>query len=332
MQRLLVLILIAALSAGCGDKPKSGLRIGLSMDSLKEERWQSDRDLFVARATELGAEVLVQSANGSDQVQNSQAENLLTQGIDVLVVVPHNGKAAASIVMAAHKVGVPVLAYDRIINDCDLDLYVSFDNVKVGAMQAQALVQRVPKGSYVLIGGSPTDHNALMFREGQMQVLKPLIKAGAIKVVADQWANDWQPIEALKIMENALTRNQNKVDAVVASNDGTAGGAIQALAEQKLDGKVAVSGQDADLAACKRIVAGSQTMTVYKPIKELARRGAELAVALAKKEKVATTASVDNGKVKVPSVLLEPIAVDKANIEATVIADGFHSHKDVFGK
>ncbi len=332
MKHLLTLALIAALSVGCSQKPKSSLRIGLSMDSLKEERWQSDRDLFIARANELGAEVLVQSANGNDQLQNSQVENLLTQGIDVLVVVPHNGKAAAGMVEAAHKAGVPVLAYDRIINDSDLDLYLSFDNIKVGVMQAQALVKLVPKGNYVLIGGSPTDHNALMFREGQMQVLAPLIKKHDIKIVGEQWANDWQPVEALKIMENALTRNQNKVDAVVASNDGTAGGAIQALAEQKLAGKVKVSGQDADLAACKRVAEGTQAMTVYKPIKNLARRGAELAVALAKKEKIETTVSVDNGKIKVPSVLLEPVAVDKSNIEATVIADGFHSHKDVYAK
>jgi len=332
MKRSMILAGVLCVLAGCSGKKAAKFKIGLSLDTLKEERWQTDRDVFTARAAELGAEVLVQSANSDDSLQNSQAENLLTQGVNVLVVVPHNGKTSAVIVDSAHKAHVPVIAYDRLINDSDLDLYVSFDNDKVGQMQAQALVALKPKGNYVLIGGSPTDNNAKMFREGQMKVLKPLIAKGEIKVVGDQWATDWQPVEALKIMENALTRNSNKVDAVLASNDGTAGGAIQALAEQKLDGKVVVSGQDADLAACRRIVAGSQAMTVYKPIKQLATRAAELAVALAQGQAIQADQKVDNGKIAVPSVLVAPIAVDKSNLDATVIADNFHSKDQVYGK
>jgi D-xylose transport system substrate-binding protein len=175
------------------------------MDTLKEERWHRDRDLLVKRAGELGAEVLVQAANGNDALQNSQAENMLTQGVDVLLVAPHNGKSAAVIVEAAHKAGVPVIAYDRLINDADVDLYLSFDNERVGQMQAEYLVQRRPKGSYVLIGGAPTDNNAHLYHEGQMNVLEPLVKRGDIQIVADQWARDWLAVEALKIMENALT-------------------------------------------------------------------------------------------------------------------------------
>ena len=231
--------LAIVLLAGCGNQGSGNkIKIGLSLDTLKEERWQHDRDLFVAKCKALGADVLVQAANSDDALQNSQAENLLTEGVNVLVVVPHNGKSAATIVESAHKAGVPVLAYDRLINDCDLDLYVSFDNVKVGEMQADYLVKHEPKGNYVFIGGAPTDNNALMFREGQMNILKPYVDRGDIKVVADQWATDWQAVEALKITENALTKNNNKVDAVLVSNDGTAGGAIQALSEQNLAGKV----------------------------------------------------------------------------------------------
>jgi len=185
----------------------------------------------------------VQAANSNDALQNSQAENLLTQKVDVLVVVPHNGKSAATIVEAAHKAGVPVMSYDRLILDSDVDLYISFDNVKVGELQADYLVKRVPTGNYVLIGGAPTDNNAKLFRQGQMNVIGPLVKKGDIRIVGDQWANDWLPVEALKIMENSLTRNHNQVNAVVVSNDGTAGGAIQALNEQKLAGKVVVSGR-----------------------------------------------------------------------------------------
>src|SRR5580658_7541449 len=317
--------LAGLLLAGCGNQGSGNrIKIGLSLDTLKEERWQHDRDLFVAKCKALGADVLVQAANSDDALQNSQAENLLTEGVNVLVVVPHNGKSAATIVESAHKAGVPVLAYDRLINDCDLDLYVSFDNVKVGEMQADYLVKHQPKGNYVLIGGAPTDHNALMFRQGQMNILKPYVDRGDIKVVADQWATDWQAVEALKITENALTKNNNKVDAVLVSNDGTAGGTIQARPEQNLAGKVLVSGQDADLAACQRIVAGTQSMTVYKPIQKLAEKAAELAVALAQKQPLTDkTSMVNNGKKDVPSILLEPIEVDKDNLDATVIADGY---------
>jgi len=347
MRKVVALALMAGVCtlAACSGKPESGsggststappagkqVVIGFSMDTLKEERWQRDRDLFVKHAEAAGAKVLVQAANSDDALQNAQAENLLTQGVQVLVVVPHNAKTTATIVESAHKMGVPVIAYDRLIRDSDLDYYISFDAERVGELQAEYAVKHKPKGSYVLIGGAPTDNNAVLVREGQMKVLKPAIDKGDIKVATDQWAKDWQPVEALKIMENALTRANNQVDAVVVSNDGTAGGAIQALGEQKLSGKVLVTGQDADLAACQRIVAGTQTMTIYKPIDALASKAAEIAVKLAKKEPVTdATRPLNNGRKDVPSILLEPIAVDKENLDATVIKDGYHKREDVY--
>ena len=301
------------------------------MDTLKEERWHRDRDLLVQRASELGAEVLVQAANGNDALQNSQAENLLTQGVDVLLVAPHNGKSAAVIVEAAHRAHVPVIAYDRLINDADVDLYVSFDNERVGQMQAEYLVARRPKGNYVLIGGAPTDNNAHLYHRGQTKVLEPYVGRGEISIVSDQWARDWLASEALKIMENALTRAGNRVDAVVAANDGVAGGAIQALAEQRLAGTVLVSGQDAELSACQRIAAGTQSMTVYKPIRKLAWQAAEIAVKLARREPIGvTTRGLANGKIDVPSVLLDPIAVDRDNLVSTVVADGYQKLEEVY--
>jgi D-xylose transport system substrate-binding protein len=197
-------------------------------------------------------------------------------------------------------------------------------------MQAKYLVEKAPKGNYILIGGAPTDNNAKMFRAGQMRVLQPLIDRGDIKIVADQWARDWLAEEALKHTENALTMNKNEVAAVVASNDGTAGGVVQALNTQNLSGKVFVSGQDADLAALQRIVEGTQTMTVYKPVSILANRAAEAAVALAKKQKVEAAGKVNNGKIDVPSILLEPISVDKSNLDATVIKDGYQKREEVY--
>lgn len=327
------LITAASLLFGCGKKKDGEILIGLSLDTLAVERWHRDLEMFRERAEQLGAKVLYQSANGDARLQNEQAENLITRGVDVLVVVPQNAETAAVIVESAHrqKSAVKVIGYDRIIRNCDLDLYISFDNVRVGELQAGHLVRKVPKGNYFLLGGAPTDDNSKQLREGQSKVLQPLFDRGDIVKVGDQWCDDWQPREALRHIENVLTRMENKIDAVVASNDGTAGGAIQALAAQNLAGKVAVSGQDADLAACQRIVEGTQTMTVYKPIKTLAYAAAEIAVAMAKGEEYqAPTRTIFNGKKEIPSVLLEPIPVDKDNLYDAVIRDGYHKLEDVY--
>jgi D-xylose transport system substrate-binding protein len=301
------------------------------MDTVRAARWIVDRDVFVQKCAEKGVKVLVQSAESNDTLQNSQAENLLTQGIKCLVVIPHNAKSCASIVASAKKMGVPVLSYDRLILDSDVDAYVSFDNVKVGELQASSLVKLKPKGNYVLMGGAPTDYNAILFRKGQRNVLDPLIQKGDIKIVGDQWCNDWLAVNALRNMENILTRVNNKVDAVVDSYDGTAGGTIQALEEQKLAGKVVVSGQDAELGACQRIVAGTQTMTVYKPVRFLAAKAADIAVKLAKGEPLTEASVPTNNHLKdVPSYFLNPIAVDKDNLVQTVIADGFQKMEEVY--
>ncbi|NUU95572.1 D-xylose transporter subunit XylF [Marinitoga sp. 1135] len=319
---LIVLMIIVGIS--------KGILIGLSMDNLRLERWQKDRDIFVSVAKKLGAKVLVQSANGDDSLQLSQVENMIARGVDVLVVLPHNGKVMGSIVKEAHENGIPVIAYDRLLMDCDVDYYVTFDPIKVGEYQAKYLIEKKPEGNYFLLGGSPTDNNAYLFRKGQMKVLQPYIDSGKIKIVGDQWAKDWLPQEALKIIENALTATKNKIDAIVASNDSTAGGAIEALKEQGLAGKVLVSGQDADLAACQRIVEGLQTMTVYKPIDSIATQAALMAISVANNIKVITNGKVNNNYKDVPTFFLEPIPVDKNNMVETVIKDGFHSIEEVY--
>jgi D-xylose transport system substrate-binding protein len=316
---------------GGGEKEQDDeIVIGFSMDTLEEERWQRDRDFFVEKAESLGAKVNVQAANGDDAKQIAQAENLISQGVDLLVVVPHNAEVAASIVDMAHAEGIKVISYDRLIKNSDVDLYVSFDNERVGEMQATAITKLVPKGNYALIEGADTDNNAHLFKKGQMNILQPFIDKGDIKVVYDQWTEEWDPANALANMENALTANKNEINAVVAANDGTAGGVIQALAAQGLAGKVPVSGQDAELAAVQRVVEGTQTMTVYKPIKLIAETIADLAVKMANGEEVQADDKVNNGKIDVPSILLDPIPVTKENIEDTIIADGFHSKEDVY--
>ncbi|HLB84749.1 MAG TPA: substrate-binding domain-containing protein, partial [Steroidobacteraceae bacterium] len=225
------------------------------------------------RATELGARVLDLSANGDDTVQISDVEKLITNGVDVLVIVPHDGRAMAKAVRMAHDAGIPVIAYDRIIRESDLDLYVSFDNVKVGELQARYLVDHLPtpgKGRIVRLYGAKTDNNALLFKQGQDNVLAPYIERGDIVVVHEDWVEEWKPENAKRIVNAAISAHGDAFDAVLASNDGTAGGAIQALLEEGLAGKKLVTGQDAELVACQRIVNGTQAMTIYKPLKTLA--------------------------------------------------------------
>jgi D-xylose transport system substrate-binding protein len=338
-----VLALAALVLAACVKAPQEAasttttsgggpVRIGFSMDTLKEERWQRDKQEVEARAKEVGAVLDVQVANGDDAVQTKQADNMLTKGVDVLIVAPHNGEIAASIVEAAHRRGVPVIAYDRLIRDCDVDLYVSHQVEKIGELQAAYALQHVPKGNYVLIGGSPTDYNAILLHKGQMNVLKPAVDRGDVKIVSDQYAREWKAEEALRLTEDALTKTGNKIDAIVASNDGTAGGAISALEAAGLAGKVLVTGQDAQKDAVQRIVKGTQTMTIYKPIKPLAGSAVDAALRLAKKQPVEAKDKINNGKKDVPSILLTPIAVDKSNVDATVIRDGYHARGDVYGQ
>lgn len=331
MKKILSMTLLATLCATTSlPVLADGEKIGLLMSDLRLERWQKDRDLFTEAAEAMGAKVYTQSANGNVITQISQIENMISRGVDVLVIVPENGEVLGNVLAEAKAEGIKVLAYDRLIKFADIDLYVSFDNIRVGEMQAEALLKRKPKGNYFLMGGSPTDNNAKMFRQGQMNVLQPAIDAKKINIVGDQWAMGWSAEAALNIMENGLTANANKIDAVVASNDSTAGGAIQALAAQGLSGKVVISGQDADLAAMRRIVAGTQTMTVYKPISTLAKTSAEMAVKLARGEKIKIDGYVNNGEKDVDAVLLTPISVNKSNLDSTVIADGYHTRNAVY--
>ncbi len=308
------------------------LLIGLSLDTLKEARWQSDRDLFVKRAQELGATVKVQSANSDDNQQMRDVQSLLTAGVRVLVIAAHDGVAMAKAVKLAHASGVPVIAYDRMIRNSDPDLYLSFDNVHVGELQAKYVVDHLPggKGSVVCIYGSPSDNNAKMFKQGQDNVLDPLVKKGDIKIVRADWAEDWKPENAKKIVNAAITEGK-KFDAVLAANDGTAGGAIQALTEAGMGGKMIVTGQDCELVACQRIAMGSQSMTIYKPLKKLATTAAESAVRMANGKPIIATQTLNNGQTDVPSILNDVSIVTKDNIVPVVVKQGFHTYDEIYG-
>lgn len=315
---------------------KGKIVIGLSMDTLKEARWERDRDVIVERAKELGADVKVLSANGDDTRQVADVTTLITSGVNVLIIVPHDGKAMAKGVELARAAGIPTMAYDRLITDSDLDLYVTFDNRKVGQLQAQFILDQLkdaPKPiKIVRILGSKTDNNAFLFKEGQDDVLNPAIAAGQVQILHEDWADDWKPENAKRIANAAITKYGNQIQAILATNDGTAGGAIQAMKEEGLTGKIVTTGQDAELVAAQRIVSNEQSMTIYKPVQQLAKRAAEVAVALAKGEPVIAKGATPNGKRDVPSILHDVITVTKENIDATVIADGFQTREAVYGK
>ena len=318
----------ASEAAPAGPAP---LVIGLSLADLKEERWQRDRDYFVAKAESLGAKVIVQDAGGDPNAQVRQCDGLLAKGVKVLVVVPKNADAARPIVLNAHGKGVKVISYDRLIADSDVDLYLSFDNFKVGEIQARAIAAAKPKGDYLVLRGDPADKNSDMVHAGHMKVLQPLIDKGDIRIVANQACDKWLRSEARRITADALQKS--RIDAIVASNDGTASGAISALEDRKLAGKVPVSGQDADLIACQYVWKGIQTVTVYKPIRALAEQAAIQAVKAAEGAAFeGAIASVANGSRQVPAIFLEPVAVTKENMLETVIADGFHSREEVTGE
>ena len=297
---------------------------------LHGDRWQHDRQAIFAKARTLGVEITLSPTSSSIPTQASGAGDQFFKDVDALLVISSPTLNLLPIAELSRKAGVPVVAYDRLIADCPLDYYVSFDNVKVGKLQAEHLLDRRPKGNYALIEGPPSDANSALFRQGQQAVLKPFLDHGDIRIVFEAEGKDWVPSEGLRLVREALEKSGGKLDAILAAYDGYAEGAVMALAEKSLEGKVPVTGQDAELAACQRIMAGTQTMTVYKPIKLLADAAVEAAVAVAQKKPVPGTTTVYNGWGNVPCRLLAPVLVDKGNLEETVLADGFHKRDDIF--
>lgn len=339
---IIVLVLLATLVLGgiyffnrllnekqtylAGEKP---IIIGFSIGATREERWTKDRELFIKRAQELGAEVSVVSSDYDIEKESLQIESLISQGVSVIVVMPSNSETIWPAIEKAKQSGIKVISYDRLIKDSEIDLYISFDSTMVGELQAESILSAVDHGNFAYIGGSPSDNNSYLLRDGTMDTLASGIESGKIKLTVDKFMEDWKPEEAYKTMKEYLDSGQT-VDAVIAANDGLASGVIQALKEKGLEGKVMVSGQDADLSAIQRIVAGTQLSTVYKPISSLAYKAAESAVALAKGQALEATDIIDNGKIKVPAYFFKPTIVNKKNIMGTVIKDGFYTYEEVY--
>ena len=329
LSRACGLLVFAAVSCWGQAQQKPEIKIGFSLEAVKGERWQTDVDEFQLRAQQLGAQTIVRSANGDDDLQFEQVKGLLNAGIDVLVLLPHDFEKASRIVDAAHARHVPVISYDRLVHNAHVDIYIGFDLYSVGVLQAQCLAQHAPKGNYILLGGSPLDPNSKVVRAGQMSVLQPLIDSGDIKILADMWVPEWSATQAYMLVTQAMHDLKAPLTAIVASNDATAGGAIQALEDNNLSGKVLVTGQDADLAAVVRLFDGTQLVTIYKPLAGEARTAAEAAVALARHTNVETSTTVPNGVHATKAILLTPISVTRQNAKDTVFKDGFQKVETV---
>jgi D-xylose transport system substrate-binding protein len=321
------LILVAAALSGCTAGDPGAIKIALLLPESKTSRYEAfDRPFFEARIKELGNyEVLYSNADQDASKQQSQAEAALASGVKVLVLDPVDFAASASIVAAANAQGVPVIAYDRLVAGGGLAYYVSFDNEHIGVLQGQALVEKLDKegatGGIIMVDGSPTDGNAGDFKTGSHSQ----IDGSGYPVLAEFDTPDWSPDKAQDWVAGQITQFDGKIAAVYAANDGTAGGAIAALKAANVSPFPIVTGQDAELAAIQRIVSGDQYLTIYKDMKDEARLAAEIAVKLAKGEKVTGDLTVDG----TPTTLLNAQVVTVDNILTTVVADGIYTVADI---
>ena len=354
--QIIALLIICSIFSNCGNKSSNGgsnngvvprpgqqnrkkeqLTIGFSIATATFiiERWNKDLKVFTGAAKELGADVIVQLSAGGIREQISQINYMINQNIDILVVIAHDTEAIAGAIKQIKDAGIPVIAYDRLIQGVPLDAYISFDSREVGRHFGTALNNAVPRGRYLIVNGSVHDSNSFDISLGIHDILDPFIKNGNIELVKEIWLEEWSSDEALEKI-GAIFDDTTDFDAIACGNDAIASAAIQLLSERRLAGKVAVVGQDADLSACQRIVEGTQLMTVYKPIGKIGIRAAELAVALGRKARGENVdiqpydIILDNQSgTPVSGYLEKSIPIYKLNIDE-VIRDGFHSRNDVF--
>jgi len=298
------------------------LTVGVSWSNFQEERWKTDEAAIQAALEAAGARYISADAQSSSSKQLSDIESLIASGANALIILAQDSAAIGPAVDAAANEGIPVVGYDRLIEDARA-FYLTFDNMEVGRMQARAVLEQAPEGNYVMIKGSPTDPNADFLREGQQEVLQEAIDSGAITIVGEAYTDGWLPANAQRNMEQILTAENNEVDAVVASNDGTAGGAVAALTAQGMEG-IPVSGQDGDHAALNRIALGTQTVSVWKDSRELGRVAAEIAVAMAggtaMDEIDGAQSWTSPGGTELDAVFLAPVPITRDNLDVVVDA------------
>lgn len=310
-----------------GDETEK-IEIGMSFDSFVIERWQRDRDVFVSTAKELGATVNVQNASGDIEKQKEQIDYFIKKNVDVIVVICIDSDSLIESVNKAKDAGIKVIAYDRLVTNSNADLYITFDNKKVGTLMAEALADSGLKGKKILmLGGSPTDNNVPLVESG----FRIECASNSMSIVDSIHCEGWRAELAAEYIYSH-EENVQKADAIMCGNDNLAGQVISALSEKRLAGNILVVGQDADLEACQRIVEGTQLMTVYKPVEMLARRAAECAIMLANGEEItgSDVTTINDGSYVIPYIGLEPIAVNAENMDEVIIKTGFHLKEDVY--
>lgn len=307
---------VVCFSMFCTSCTEEKPQVGFLMDDFLSERWAFDSLYLTRNLTELGADLKVRVAYSSDSLQFEQAKELIEEGVDVLVLVPTDARKSCEIVSYAHDKGVKVICYERLIVGCDVDYYISFDGVKVGELQASYLTERVPKGNYMIISGPKSDHNSLLFKKGQMNVLQPLIDKGDVHIIYDKYMSEWIAAEAYGETFNFFAEKGDSVDAIIVGNDAMAEGVIDAYQGLGYD-SIPTTGQDGQIAAIKRIVKGSQSMTVYKPLQELSKKASQLAydVAVGKELSKNEFGSIANEFGSIPFVKIAPVIIDASNFE-----------------
>jgi len=316
-----IIIAVLVLGFTSGIAVAKSLTVGVSWSNFQEERWKTDESAMKAQLEKLGAKYISADAQADSTKQISDVENLIARGCDALIILAYDADAISPAIERAKAEGIPVVGYDRLIED-PYAFYLTFDNKEVGRLQAREVFKVRPEGNYVFIKGSSTDPNADFLHAGQLEVLKAAMDAGKIKNVGEQYTDGWKPEVAQRNMEQILTANNNKVDAVVASNDGTAGGVVAALTAQGMEGITPVSGQDGDHAALNRVARGTQTVSVWKDARELGKAAADIAVALAKGQKVSNAIRWSGGPkgVEMNSILLKPVPITRANLNVVIEA------------
>lgn len=322
------ILMTGLIMAGCSSEKET--KVGISIGPANK-RWLKDRDFLTEQLESKQAKVFLREAKGNLNTQFDQIRELIEEDIDVLIVVPVSSNKCGNIIQYAKKNNVKVIAYDRIIKNCDLDYYISFDNVKVGELQAEYLTRIKPEGDYLILGGSPADNNSMLIKLGQMNILQPLITRGDINIVMDEFIEGWSAEKSFEVVDKFL-ENGSSPDAILAANDAIANGAANALNQHGMAGEVLLSGQDATADACKRIIAGTQTMTVYKVIESLAYSTVNIAMDLAGDHDLPNTqTTTNNGYEMVPAILLTSVMpVTSENIRMTVIADGYLDESEIF--
>jgi D-xylose transport system substrate-binding protein len=327
---ILIFILLLSISTSCIKIGK--VKIGFLIPASVGYRWPLDQEYVEAAALSLNAEVITRSAENDENIQLKQAKELLEMGIDVLIVVAANANTAAAIVRVAHEYNVPVIGYDRLIKNSELDYLVTFEGAEIGNLMVNYAISKKPEGNYVLLYGDAGDVNAILIKEAQEATLKPYIDSGKIKIIYRSFVEEWSGSNAYHIMKNTIDFSNEKIDAVITSYDGLAIGALKALEEAGYGGEVILTGQDAELNAVKAISEGRMSLSVYKSINSTAKTTVDLAVKLARKENVTNIdKTIFNGRKEVPVLYLKPTAVTKNNIREVLIGDKFYTEEQIFG-